>query len=333
MVHDDVVLAPRPRQILLAVLATVLFVAGPLAVQAPAASTKTLKNQLEEAAESLDQAETVQGRVSDDLQRLNRELAKAEAQLRDVQARLAKRVRLMYTGGMGGDVVEVMITSSDPASVLDRLSLLEAASRDDRAVIARAKVTRHHVESVRSRVALARRASDQSLAALEREQRRLRTLLGLAEDADAAARRASRASRLRSPTFSGNYACLVGPAHAFSDTWGNRRSGGRRHKGADVFAANGAPAYAVTSGRISRWSSGGLGGISVYLRGDDGNEYYYAHMSRNVARPGSRVTAGELISYVGNTGNARGGPAHIHFELHPRGGRPVNPTPFLRRIC
>jgi murein DD-endopeptidase MepM/ murein hydrolase activator NlpD len=102
--------------------------------------------------------------------------------------------------------------------------------------------------------------------------------------------------------------------------------------GTDVLAPYGSPVVAVTAGLIHTDYSVS-GGISLYLRGTDGDEYFYAHNSRNAAREGQRVATGELIAYVGTTGNARGGPAHVHFERHPGGGRPVDPYPFLLRAC
>lgn len=127
--------------------------------------------------------------------------------------------------------------------------------------------------------------------------------------------------------------CPVGPVHSFTDTWHAARSGGRRHQGTDVFAPHGSPAYAVVDGVVDKWSGGGLGGIALWLRGDDGTRYYYAHNSANVAPVGARVRAGELIAYVGKTGNAETTPPHVHFEAHPGGGPAHNPYPWLAAIC
>jgi murein DD-endopeptidase MepM/ murein hydrolase activator NlpD len=97
-------------------------------------------------------------------------------------------------------------------------------------------------------------------------------------------------------------------------------------------AAYGLPVVAVISGVIQTNYSAN-GGISLYLRGVDGDEYFYAHNSRNVASDGEHVVTGQVIGYVGNTGDARGGPSHVHFELHPGGGRAVDSYFFVRRVC
>ena len=145
-----------------------------------------------------------------------------------------------------------------------------------------------------------------------------------------AVKRATRSKRVEVITGAG-YACPVAGRHSFTNDYGDPRSGGRRHAGNDVLAAYGTPLVAVTSG-IVKTAYSSAGGISLYLRGDDGAEYYYAHNSRNVASSGERVSKGEVVAHVGTSGNARGGPAHVHFERHP-GGRQVNPFPFLVAAC
>jgi murein DD-endopeptidase MepM/ murein hydrolase activator NlpD len=118
--------------------------------------------------------------------------------------------------------------------------------------------------------------------------------------------------------------------------WGAPRDGGRRrHQGIDLLAPAGTPLVAVADGRITRASNRerGRGGITLWLRDRAGTSYYYAHNQRNLARAGQRVRRGQVIALVGATGNARGGPPHLHFQLHPGGGPPVNPDATVRRWC
>jgi peptidoglycan LD-endopeptidase LytH len=118
--------------------------------------------------------------------------------------------------------------------------------------------------------------------------------------------------------------------------WGAPRDGGRRrHQGIDLLAPTGTPLVAVASGHISRLSNRdrGRGGISLWLRDARGTAYYYAHNHHNLVHLGQQVRAGQVIARVGATGNARGGPPHLHFQIHPNGGRPVNPDAVVRRWC
>jgi murein DD-endopeptidase MepM/ murein hydrolase activator NlpD len=128
----------------------------------------------------------------------------------------------------------------------------------------------------------------------------------------------------------GAWVCPVQGAHAFSNDWGQPRSGGRRHKGTDIFAPYGTPVVAPVSGSVADHDSG-LGGKGFWLRGRDGNTYYGAHLSR-FGSVGA-VSQGQIVGYVGTSGNARGGPAHLHFEIHPGGGAAVNPYGTLRAYC
>ena len=114
---------------------------------------------------------------------------------------------------------------------------------------------------------------------------------------------------------------------AYGDSWGAPRSGGRSHEGVDMLAPMGTPIYAVVSGAVN-FRRNQLGGNAASLVGDNGNRYYYAHLSayEGMSR---RVTQGDVIGYNGDTGNATGTP-HLHFEVHPGGGLAVNPTPSVR---
>lgn len=130
-----------------------------------------------------------------------------------------------------------------------------------------------------------------------------------------------------------NYACPVEPPYSYVDTWGASRSGGRHHEGTDIMAPHGARELAYTDGVVSREHSNSLGGIVLWLDGDNGDQYYYAHLSGYAVPQGTRVRAGQHIAYVGNTGDARYTASHLHFEVHPGGGAAVNPYPYVKRVC
>lgn len=102
------------------------------------------------------------------------------------------------------------------------------------------------------------------------------------------------------------------------DTYNDPRSGGRVHNAIDIMAPGGAPVVAAADGTIHRLRTGGLGGITIYQVGADGRTlYYYAHLQRYAAgiREGMTVRRGEVIAYVGDTGNAGSGNYHLHFSV------------------
>jgi murein DD-endopeptidase MepM/ murein hydrolase activator NlpD len=129
------------------------------------------------------------------------------------------------------------------------------------------------------------------------------------------------------------YACPVEPPYSYVDTWGAARASGRTHEGTDIMAPRGARELAYTDGMISREHTNTLGGIVLWLDGDNGDQYYYAHLSAYAVPHGTRVRAGQHIAYVGNTGDARYTAPHLHFEVHPGGGAAVNPYPYVERVC
>jgi murein DD-endopeptidase MepM/ murein hydrolase activator NlpD len=126
----------------------------------------------------------------------------------------------------------------------------------------------------------------------------------------------------------------VGGPHDFIDSWGFPRAEGRSHQGADIFAERGTPLLAVEDGVLARVGNDRLGGIKLWLVGESGTHYYYAHLDGYAlgVADGVVVDAGDVVGYVGDTGDAQGTPTHLHFQLHPEGGEPVNPFPLLQVV-
>ena len=133
------------------------------------------------------------------------------------------------------------------------------------------------------------------------------------------------------PVIRGDVACPVGQPHNFTDTWGAPRSGGRTHKGVDIFAEVGIPLYAYTAGTVKLTSSS-LGGVSLWVTSAAGDRYYYAHLSRygEGIATGTRVTAGDLVATTARPATPEQ-PSHRTGSA-PRGGRPSTPRPLRRRM-
>lgn len=123
----------------------------------------------------------------------------------------------------------------------------------------------------------------------------------------------------------------VSPA-ALRDTWGAARDSGRTHEGIDIFAPRGIPVMSTTRGMVLRVGQNRLGGNVVWIFGPGGQRHYYAHLDRfGDLQPGDFVMPGDIVGYVGNTGNARGTPPHLHYGVYTSGAGAINPFPLLRQ--
>ncbi|MBW8877351.1 MAG: M23 family metallopeptidase [Acidobacteria bacterium] len=115
------------------------------------------------------------------------------------------------------------------------------------------------------------------------------------------------------------------------NTWGTAREGGRHHQGIDIFAPRNTPIRSVTGGVIEFKGMRGLGGQVVYVVGPGGYRHYYAHLEEyGPQAEGDWVEAGEVIGYVGNSGNAAISSTHLHYGLYSPAGHAVNPYTWLR---
>jgi murein DD-endopeptidase MepM/ murein hydrolase activator NlpD len=146
---------------------------------------------------------------------------------------------------------------------------------------------------------------------------------------------ASRAKALFSPLQGASLFMPVVGVQPFdlSNSWGDSRDGGRRrHKGIDIFAPKGTAIVAVMDGIVSYIGEQPKGGNCLWLTTEDGRSFYYAHLDRWAAGlfEGMEVRRGDLLGYVGNTGNAKTTPSHLHFGVSDN-DEMVNPYPLLTK--
>jgi peptidoglycan LD-endopeptidase LytH len=339
----------RPFVRLLAWPSALLVLAAPLAVVGIPSDAQTL-DDLDDARERVgvldDELDGVNARYEavwadiestraeiDGLEGRREDLLTTASEAEDV---LAVRARTTYMRGPT-NTVETLVASEDPQATVERAAMIAALQLRERIGIE---------EAVASRVALNQTVAliaerEAQLQAMQAEldavgQALTAQLTDAQAEADEIASLVSRQRRIDRGAQQGIYACIFDQgAYRFRDTWGAPRSGGRSHRGTDVFAAQRAPVYAITSGVIQRHSNSRLGGLGLYLRGDDGNVYYHAHLDSIDASGavGNRVTAGEQIARNGYSGNADRFAPHVHFELHPGGGAAINPYPWLAAAC
>jgi murein DD-endopeptidase MepM/ murein hydrolase activator NlpD len=154
----------------------------------------------------------------------------------------------------------------------------------------------------------------------------------LAAEAEAA-RKAAEESGYNSSagTSTKGRTCPVAGANHFVYDWLDPRPGGRLHHGLDMVAAAGTPLVAVENGRVYSLNWHYAGGNGLYLRGDSTDVYYYAHMSGYNVSEGQRVGRGQVIGWVGTSGNAV--IPHLHLGYQPGGGPLTNPFQLMEKLC
>lgn len=297
---------------------------------------QTLRSETAAAGRAFDKAYWRLDEADVRYSRVSKRIAKTEAELAVARRRLNRHAAAIYRHDestylefiLGAMSFEQLVTRYD---YLKRIGLADAAS------VTEVERLRARLLAEKEDLKRERSGRTKALAQLRRERDRLS---GELRSKDAAYRRVKdqldslrggRASGIRSlPGPNGMVFPVVG-SNYYANTWGASRSGGRRrHKGTDIMARRGTPVVAVSSGTVTT-KSGGLGGRTVWLHGSGGWTFYYAHLDRYAVSSG-HVRAGQVVGYVGSTGNAAGGSPHLHFEIHPSGGRAVNPYGYLRSM-
>lgn len=261
------------------------------------------------------------------------EIVKKNDRLQEV---VIERARDLYMSGRG-DMLEAIFGAESFGELTDAAEMLSTISLDDSDVfieLARAKAELLKLQKqLDTDEALARDTYEEVVEESKKQQALFDSISAdyekLQDQMTPAAPSAPSAARVRA---SGGMACPVAGPVSFTDTWGAPRSGGRSHEGTDMMAGYGTPVVAIVSGTITYSAYNGSGGYMIFLSGNDGNQYWYLHNQQNMVSSGARVSVGQQIATVGDTGNAAGTP-HVHFEYHPGGGGPVNPYPLLASIC
>lgn len=298
-----------------------------LAARAEATAAETARLG---AVELVSQLEARTTRLEAALAELHVDERRAVRSLRNAKKTLDERAADAYIRGPLSNV-STLIEAKDPNEFLHRLQLVSSVlDADEQAIVAYRKAKERLSEE------LTRLAAD-----LDSTRRSLEMARADAATHTAAAEESMQrvtAYEAGSAVAVGGFVFPVGDPHNFVDTFGAPRMPGtvyeHFHQGTDIFAPSGTPLYAVEHGVVVKMGSDVLGGIKLWLVGATGHRYYYAHLSAFAEGlvEGQVVQAGDVLGFVGNTGNAATTPAHLHFQVHPNGGPAANPYPILKVI-
>jgi murein DD-endopeptidase MepM/ murein hydrolase activator NlpD len=333
------------------------------------AQLNALQAEFDQLAVAHNAIEVRLAELEDEVREAEKDITQAEQDLSAVQARLEERLVSLYKqrSSSVSVVVEVLLNEDDLASVLKRLDTVNDIAEKDQELFdevtgyleaswaAKEVLQQKQAEQAANLEKLVRvedetyqklAASSGQYEALKSQVSKLKAEIAKADaEATAAEKRRlqERIARQAGKAWDNSSDGTIQPppftfpvrgAHSFADTWGAPRSGGRVHRGTDVMAAEGTPLVAVVPGIISGLcpTDVGLGGISIYLRGNNGYVYFYCHLNRiadGITR-GVSVKAGQVVGYVGTTGNAGRNSPHLHFAMRPGGGGSVNPYATLK---
>jgi septal ring factor EnvC (AmiA/AmiB activator) len=348
--------AVRPvRLLLLAALVAGALVALPSGSPASGEDLEEVRQRALEATQALADAEARLGRLDQDITNAQYQAEQAQAQIDQLQAQVEELIVQQYVRPQdelvfGEDLTDVtraqafarIVTHGDA----DALDAYRAASEDLAAASARLEELRSEeadavadLEERQDELAaeIARLEELERQRRAEEERRRREAAAAAAAEADEADDEAPPPDTGGSggdgggsiPPSTSGITCPV-PGSTFVDTWGAPRGGGRSHEGVDMMAGFGTHIFAPASGNVE-FRTVSTGGLSFFLYADSGDMYFGTHL-QGYQGADRHVSAGEHIGFVGDSGNAAGTP-HLHFEIHPGGGGPVNPYPATAAAC
>src|SRR5215212_3027092 len=293
---------------------------------------RALRADLQAATAELQATEAALAKAEDQLAYDRGQLEAADRKAGGARAALSGQAAAMYRSG--GLAIADALLDQDPALVPGRVEMATVLVTRNAQLIEDAQVAGDAYRSVLGRVARgyerAKRLRDQARAAVDRldagleEARATEARLVRLEQRRRAAAKVTPAAA-PAPAGGGSpsgSSCILERPYSYVDSWGAARSGGRSHQGTDVMAPHGARVFAIVNGVVSRESSSINGGIQLYLQGDNGIEYFYAHLSGYAVGAGTRVRAGQLVAGGARPDRRPGGPGRPRLPVVPgRGAR------------
>jgi murein DD-endopeptidase MepM/ murein hydrolase activator NlpD len=304
-----------------------------------------VKSEYERIGEAFVRAEAAQGQTTIDISRTQAKISRTQGDVAILRGQLRDRIRATYKEGAVGPF-DFLLKAQSFREFSLRYFVMQRQSLSDEQTILQLRKKRSELQAqqkelrgrkntlVAQSADLKRRGGELSVT-LEQAKQLVGELQGRLKLEEI-----QRLFRVSSASLRGNGAivgmatCPVAGPHFVTNSFGDPRGGGtRRHQGNDIMSPKGTPVVAVVSGTVST-RTGGLGGNAYFLQGN-GVSFYYAHLNDFVASEGQHVSAGQLIGHNGNTGDAAGGPDHVHFEIHPgwAGSAAIDPYPSLSRVC
>jgi peptidoglycan hydrolase CwlO-like protein len=346
-------------------------------ISSETATINAMKKDMQGIVDAMDKVQSQIATTQFKIIKKELEIQNAQDQLDATREQLNQRAWTVYENGPGTGL-DFLLGATSLSDLADRMMIVNSAATSDSDLIINIQEEQNRLRSKQAELESLETDLRDKQAQLQDQQAKLQTKLAaeqtvlnqLDKNEAAAAKlvgdlrtkyksqlyaeeqaRLNRMHNQHNPSFS-HYpafgACPV-VGSVFSDDFGAPRYGGgyHLHAGNDMFAAMGTRMVAAISGTAAK-SPNGLGGLAVTVTASDGSYVYNAHLSAYANPFPSYVSAGELIGYVGNSGDAQGGSPHDHFEWHPavnkwptwtspynvtQVGSAIDPYPFLRYVC
>jgi murein DD-endopeptidase MepM/ murein hydrolase activator NlpD len=316
--------------------------AGPMPPQLPSAQelaklqsdmSSTL-NSVRAAQKQLDQVVRSYETARNKMESLNAQISATQAaiqaldsQLGVVRGSINARAASTYRSGPTG-LMNVLMEARTYREFSTAVDIIEAISSKDSQALKSFLGLREETARLQAQLDAQRAEQQKAVGELERRQKQMQgSLKTLGKQYESV--------KAKFEDGKSGFVFPVKAPYSYVDSWGAPRPGGRRHQGTDIFALKGTPVLAVVSGTIEQLGDNPLGGIKLWLRSPGDNwSYYYAHLNGYGPgiKNGTKVKKGQVLGYVGTTGNAAATPPHLHFETHVPASAATNPYPILKRV-